>query len=427
MKLLLGLWNWLLRLFGAGGSIERQVTRLPAHGETGRAADVVTETVRLSGVLKPQHRRRIVRDLRLLHDKARPVRWAFNFKRKMEPGEARRLFAGTLRTKNREHRTLAADEEQLQRHGLPLWRSEEELAAALGLTVKQLRHFSIHRTRERAPHYLAFAIPKRSGGERVIHAPKKRLKRVLRTVHALLVSKLPVHDAAHGFVKGRSVKTNAAPHAGRAVVVKLDLKDFFPTVTYARVRGLLIALGYGYPVAATLAALMTESERQPVELDGQVLHVPVGPRACVQGAPTSPGLCNAVVRRMDARLSGLAKKLGFTYTRYADDLAFSGDDAKQVDALLHRATRIIATEGFVVNGEKTRVMRRGGAQRIAGVTVNQVVGLSRQERRRLRAEAHQLKQRGATPKEQAAHDGRLAWVQMLNAAQADALRKRERA
>ena len=131
-----------------------------------------------------------------------------------------------------------------------------------------------------------------------------------------------------------------------------------------------------------------------------------------------------MVRRMDARLQGLAKKLGFTYSRYADDLAFSGDDVKQVEVLLQRARRVIATEGFVVNGEKTRVMRKGGAQRIAGVTVNQVLGLSRTQRRQLRAEVHREKTRGASVEQQAALTGRLAWLSMLNPEQAARIRSK---
>lgn len=421
------LWTWLRGLFSPK-TVEREVTRLQGHGASGRSDDLVKEVVRMKGPLKPLHRREITRDLRLLPDPSRKGHLSLTGyqqrKKVMSADDAGRLFAGTLRTRNRELRTLAADVAQLERLGLPVWRDEEALAKGLDLTVDQLRHLSTHRLREKVAHYIAFAIPKRSGGERIIHAPKKRLKRVLRQVNALLVSKLPVHAAAHGFVKGRSVKTNAEAHVGRQVVVKLDLKDFFPTVTFARVRGLLIALGYGYPVAATLAALVTESERQRVEVEGQVFHVPVGPRVCVQGAPTSPGLCNAMVRKLDARLAGLGKKLGFTYSRYADDLAFSGDEPKKVSLLIGRATRIITSEGFVVNEEKTRVMRQGNGQRIAGVTVNEVLGLSRKQRRKLRAEAHREKTKGATLEQKAALTGRLAWLSMLNPEQAAKLKSR---
>src|SRR5262249_50338682 len=104
-----------------------------------------------------------------------------------------------------------------------------------------------------------------------------------------LVSKLPKSEHAHGFVKRRSIASNAAPHVGKAVVLHFDLKDCFPTIHFGRVRGLLIALGYSYAVAASLAVLMTEAPRQPVAAEGKLYHVPPGPRVCVQGAPTSPG------------------------------------------------------------------------------------------------------------------------------------------
>src|SRR5262249_23275628 len=149
------------------------------------------------------------------------------------------------------------------------------------------------------------------------------------------------------------------------------------SVTFGRVRGLLIALGYGYAVATTLAVLMTEAERQPVVAGDRLLHVPVGQRHCVQGAPTSPGLCNCVALRLDHRLAGLGRRFGFAYSRYADDLTFSGDDPKQLPRLRKYATRIIEEEGFWVNTDKTAVARKGGCQRVTGVVVNDVLGLSR--------------------------------------------------
>ena len=141
---------------------------------------------------------------------------------------------------------------------------------------------------------------------------------------------------------------------------------------------------------STLAVLMTEAPRQPVEVEGKIFHVPVGPRVCVQGAPTSPGLCNAILARLDRRLAGLAACHEFQYTRYADDLTFSGDDVDKVKLLLNIATRIVDEEGFAVNARKTRVQRRARRQCVTGVVVNQHAGLSRKERRRLRARIHQF-------------------------------------
>lgn len=111
--------------------------------------------------------------------------------------------------------------------------------------MKELWFFTIHRERERQPHYVTFAIPKRSGGKRLIMSPKRRLKAIQRKLLEVLVEKLPLSENAHAFRRGRSIRTGAEPHVGKRFVLKLDLKDFFPTVTCARVRGLLIAYGYG--------------------------------------------------------------------------------------------------------------------------------------------------------------------------------------
>jgi hypothetical protein len=213
---------------------------------------------------------------------------------------------------------------------------------------------------------------------------------------------------------------------GKRAVLKLDLKDFFPSITFARVRGLLIAYGYSYPVATTLAVIMTEAERQPVEADGEVFHVPVGPRHCVQGAPSSPGICNAIVSRLDRRLEGLAKKHGLDYTRYADDLSFSGELNREAANRIRMAvTRIVEAEGFKVNTDKTRFMAQGTRQTVTGVVVNQILGLSRQERRRIRAMAHQLGQGNdkAKPGLRTRLDGKIAYLSMLNPQQAAHLRQ----
>lgn len=399
---------------------KRNVSRLGGKDD----GDEVFEQVDLSGgPLKEGHRRLALRDKRLL-----PKR--FNRRRgprgKRPPRhytkeDAGRLFSRTLRTRDRSVRDLLADEEQLARHGLPVWREECEVAAALELTVGQLRHFSIHRDREKAPHYVSFAIPKRRGGERIIMAPKRRLKAIQRRLLHELVSHLPCSEAAHGFRLQRSVRTGAEAHVGKEVVIHCDLKDFFPTVHFGRVRGLLIAYGYSYQVASALAALMTEAERQPVVIEEATFHVPVTSRYCVQGAPTSPGLCNAILLRLDRRLTGLAKALGFSYTRYADDLTFSGHRKDGVGSVLGTVRRLVEEEGFTLNEAKTRVMRRGRRQQVTGVTVNEVLGLNRKERRLLRAQLHRLRTTD-DPELRRQVEGKLAYLHMLNPAQAAALR-----
>lgn len=392
----------------------------------GGDGDEVAERVDLSGgPLKPEHRRRALRDKRLLPKRITLRRGPRGKRppRHFPKEQADRLFSRTLRTKDRNARDLLADEDQLQRYGLPVWLEEEDVADALGISIGMLRHFSIHRDRETVMHYVRFAVPKRSGGERIIMAPKRRLKALQRVLLDQLVSKLPCSEVAHGFRPGRSVRSGAEAHVGKAVVVHMDLKDFFPSVHFGRVRGMFISYGYSFPVASTLAALMTEADRQPVEVDNTIYHVPVGSRHCVQGAPTSPAICNAIVLRMDRRLQGLAQALGFAYTRYADDLAFSSDQKEKIGCLLGGVTRIVREEGFAVNERKTRVMRRGGRQRVTGVTVNETLGLSRGERRLLRAQIHRLAH-DEEPELRRYVEGRLAYLEMLNPSQAEALRKR---
>ncbi|MEZ4408066.1 MAG: reverse transcriptase family protein [Polyangiales bacterium] len=194
------------------------------------------------------------------------------------------------------------------------------------------------------------------------------------------MSKLPTHDAAHGFVPGRSTITNAAPHQGAVLLVKTDLRDFFPTVHYRRVAGLFAQCGYGEEVASLLAALTTH---RPRLANGRV----VWPGALPQGAPTSPAIANLVCRRLDARLAGLAARVGATYTRYADDLTFSfrAEPSKGVGRFFWWVDQVCQQEGFVENVAKRRVLRPSNQQRVTGVVVNAGMTVPREARRAFRA------------------------------------------
>lgn len=399
----------------------RTVARLEDDEADPEATAAVQEVVKADGgPLKPNHLRRALRDKRLLPKAA--IVWPAKKPKHMDMDEATRLFSATIRTTDRNLRDLRPDDDQLARYGLPKWDSEADVANALSISVGRLRHYSVHRERERVAHYVQFAIPKRSGGERVILAPKRDLKAVLREVNKQLVEKLPVSEYAHGFRKGRSIATHAEAHVGKKVVIRLDLKDFFPSLHVGRVRGLLVALGYSYPVAATLATLMTESVRQPVQVGEERFFVPVGTRHTVQGAPTSPGLANAIVVKLDRRVAGLARKLGFSYTRYADDLTFSGDDVAAARKLIKSVQRIVHAEGFALNDAKTRVMTQRGAQVVTGVTVNRERGLSRRQRRNLRAAVHKARVGSADASVWRKLQGKIAYLAMLSQRQAAAFR-----
>lgn len=313
-----------------------------------------------------------------------------------------------------------SDVARLQSLGLPVVHDGVELAAAMGVPLAELRWLTYHRRGAPLVHYHRYDIPKKTGGARHISAPKKKLARAQRWVLTNILDKLAPSAHAHGFARGRSVVTNARPHVKRAAVVNLDLKDFFPTVTFRRTKGLFGKMGYSEHVATVLALLCTEPPRILVELDEKRTHVALGERVLPQGACTSPAITNLLCRRLDLRLAGLADKAGLAFTRYADDLTFSGD----VDAagtLLGRVRAVVEAEGFTVHPDKTRVMRRGRRQEVTGVVVNTKPSIARDEWRQLRAILHNCAKHGLQSQNRdgradfAAYlEGRVAWVRMVD-------------
>ena len=307
----------------------------------------------------------------------------------------------------------AGDRDKLEALGLPVLFTPAELAAALNLEIPKLRWLAFHTDVASRIHYVTFTVPKKSGGTRTLSAPYRTLAAAQQWVQDNIVSRLPAESPAHGFLPGRSVVTNARPHAGQAVVVNLDLEDFFPSITFPRVRSVFHRLGYSPAVATILALLCTECPRRVVEYASERYHVAVGPRGLPQGACTSPGLSNQVARRLDKRLRGLAVKLGLTYTRYADDLTFSGGDDlnARVGYLLAKVRHIAEDEGFAVNVKKTRVLRRNAAQLVTGLVVNDRPGVRRREVRRLRAILHRARHEGLDKQNREGRPDFVAWLE----------------
>nr|WP_249136514.1 reverse transcriptase family protein [Bradyrhizobium tropiciagri] len=282
------------------------------------------------------------------------------------------------------------------RGGLPPLADAKALADAMGVPLGELRFLAFNRKVSSVNHYQRFTIPKKSGGERLISAPMPRLKRAQYWVLDNILAHVPLHEAAHGFAPQRSILSNARNHVGRDVVINLDLKDFFPTLTYARVKGLFEALGYAEAVAIPLALLCTEPMVDEMTLDGERYFIADGPRLLPQGAPTSPAITNLICRKLDRRLIGLARTLGFVYSRYADDLTFSGsgEAMKKIGTLLKAVHGIVEAEGFMVHPDKTRVMRRSTRQEVTGLTVNEAVAVPRDLLRRCRAVLQQVERHG---------------------------------
>jgi RNA-directed DNA polymerase len=322
---------------------------------------------------------------------------------------------------------------------IPPIRSPAELGAALGLGHGELEWFADERrinARAQEPklrHYHHRWVPKAGGGWRLLEAPKPRLKRVQRWLLDEVLSRIPPSDAAHGFVPGRSVRTFIAPHVGRAVVVRMDLEDFFASISHARVVAIFRRVGYPRRVASALAGLCTapapagvlaEHPRTSTDLGQRFLanarlrdaHLP-------QGAPTSPALSNLAAWRLDRRIAALAAGFGATMTRYADDLAFSGDEtfAHALRIFIPRVGAIVIEEGFRLNHRKTRVMRRGARQTLCGVVINDTANLPRRERDRLRATLFNAARFGLDSQNREQRpdfrrhlEGRVAWAVALN-------------
>jgi retron-type reverse transcriptase len=306
-----------------------------------------------------------------------------------------------------------SDVDKLKALGLPLLATPADVAAALGLSIPRLRWLAFHTEVATRVHYVSFTAPKKSGGTRTLSAPHRTLAGAQRWILQNIVARLPVESPAHGFLRGRSILTNAQPHSRKAVVLNMDLENFFPSITFPRVRSVFHRLGYSQAVATILALLCTECPRKLVEYDGKPYHVALGPPGLPQGACTSPGLSNQVAKRLDRRLRGLAVKLGLTYTRYADDITFSGNGElnARVGYLMARVRHIAEDEGFAVNARKSRVQRRNTAQRVTGLVVNEQPNVGRKEIRRLRAILHHARTEGLDRQNRAGLPHFRAWLE----------------
>ena len=320
-----------------------------------------------------------------------------------------------------------SDPARLEQWGLPPLSTPADLAEALGISIPRLRWLAWHTESAERTHYIQFTVPKKSGGVRILAAPHRSLRHCQEWMLEHIVRLIPVHEAAHGFVAGRSSVTNAAPHLQKKVVVNTDLRDFFPTITFPRVMGWLQSLGYSPAVATLLALLATECPRREVRYAGKTLWVATGERSLPQGACTSPAISNAIAWRLDCRLAGLAKTLGWTYTRYADDMTFStsGDASTRVGYLLARLRHISQDEGFALHPEKTRVLRPNARQTVTGIVVNDQLGVPRKTVRQLRAILHNAQRTGLAAQNRDDHPhfeswlaGMIAYVRMVNPEQA---------
>ena len=287
-----------------------------------------------------------------------------------------------------------------------------ELAACTDLSaVASFRKLLMHwmdRMKAGAPQgtrfddcYTTHERPKRSGGTRTITAPNDVLKWAQRAILEGLLNQQSLHEAVHGFRLGHSIVTNASCHVGQRMVVNVDIKGFFPNTRLPLIRRVLSGC-LGGAVSKLAFACM-------IDICSYKGGLPTG-------APTSPAIGNIVLRPADTAIAKAAAKYGVSYTRYADDLTFSGgtDTVK----ILPFVERVLSEYGYELDPKKQGIFRRGRQQPVTGLIVNDKVNVTRRSRRRMRAAVH-ARTVGRTPTwhgkpvSDAQLRGRLAFLKMV--------------
>ena len=298
-----------------------------------------------------------------------------------------------------------ARDSRLKENDLPQLETMKEFLAFLQQAVPEidiplLRSMCSHQEVSPICYYRQFQIPKKTGGFRKIWAPLPKLKAIQKLIQTEIVEKMTIHGAAHGFVPGKSIFSNADQHTDSSVVVGVDLKNFFPTFTFPRVKGIFRSYGYPQGIATLLGLLCTEAPRRMLKIGEEVVYVASGPRVLPQGSPASPALTNVASLRLDRRLSQYAHNNGWRYSRYADDLTFSmkdGTGSPDIRSLLRMIHHVTTSEGLTVHPDKTHIMSKGRRQEVTGLIVNgaQAPRVPKERRRLLRAALNNA-QKGVT-------------------------------
>lgn len=331
---------------------------------------------------------------------------------------------------------------------LPVIESIGALSDWLGVSIEDLEWFAdlkglVHSNRDHElNHYSYRVLIKDSGNIRLIEAPKSRLKKLQQQILSGILNRVPPHPAVHGFVKERSIRSCATQHVGQRVLLRINLQDFFPSFPARRIQAMFRTLGYPEPVADLLGGICTnfapgsifgkEKFDPPLSLQTRQWardlycrpHLP-------QGAPTSPSVANICSYRLDCRLAGLTKAAGANYTRYADDLAFSGgkEFEKGVERFSIHVAAILMEEGFHVNHRKTRIMRQGVRQHLVGIVTNQHPNIIRADFDRLKATLTNCVRSGPQGQNREGHshlrqhlEGKVSFVESVNPAKGKRLR-----
>lgn len=250
--------------------------------------------------------------------------------------------------------------------------------------------------------YTTFTIKKKSGQDRTIHAPIKGLKEIQKALNIILQSIYSPHHAATGFILGKSIVDNAKMHVGQTYVYNIDLKDFFPSIDQSRVWGRLLVPPFNLGTSnerKNIANFIATLSCTPMEVErfkgGKWISVTTS--VLPQGAPTSPVLTNIICEKLDKRLTGVAKRFGLNYSRYADDITFSSkhntfevSGTKFEKIFIAGSTfdcevrKIISEQNFHIKESKVRLQKRGYRQEVTGLVINNKINVTRRYVKQLR-------------------------------------------
>lgn len=267
--------------------------------------------------------------------------------------------------------------------------SREQLAFLLNIPLSKLTYLLYVKRIDNC--YTSFDIKKKNNGVRVISAPNEDLKDIQRKLgyllelhhKAFLKEKNIDNKISHGFEKNKSIITNAAVHRNNKYILSIDIKDFFDSIHFGRVRGFFnknIEFNLPLDMATVMAQLVCYKGVLP------------------QGAPTSPIVSNLICNILDIRILNLVKKYRMNYTRYADDMTFSTNDrciVDNYDGILEEIANELGKFGLHINDKKTRLIYKDSRQEVTGLVVNKIINVNRHYCKKTRAMAENLYRKGS--------------------------------
>ncbi len=281
------------------------------------------------------------------------------------------------------------NEDLLKSNNLPIITNAIDLENMLGITKGKIKWLAYHRKVSKVYHYVDFYIEKSNGKFRHISSPKPELKKIQYILKKEIFDKIPLKKYIYGFRKNISTFDNAKTHCKSKVLINIDIHDFFPSISFFRVRKYLMSLGYSGEIATVISLLVTKQDADSGVINGKKYFIFNNSRYLPQGSPCSPVISNLVVNSMDEQLLKRAEKLGFVYTRYADDMSFSSKNTNNIRAMLYMIKRTLELYGFKANEHKTKVLFPHMSQNVTGLVINSgQPKINRKWRRNLRAKIY---------------------------------------